>query len=520
MASEHGISSDAEPGVVRLPERLDTLAVLRLAAGLRASIGHGPRPVLDGFAVDHIGLAGVQLLCALREATELRFPTVAVMAAIRAAGLGAVLLDDPDRPRPAGRTATLAFADAALDYGGEPIEALAALHAAGVDIRADVPADLGIEALAEADHLRLHFRVVVPQAVEPAAVEAILEPFEPHARIEWGGHAPPGVFEAAPAAAPVLPVAGPALPPGSVPIAQAKLDALASQVADLALSQSLLLERLGSQSRLSLEISEVDRSMRALQGSLMAIGTAPLGALLHDLRGAGNVELTGGDTEVDRGVFERIAPALADVLDTIGAGAIGSGEPVALEAVQDGGLLVLRFDIPADRQGMLAPLRDIARAVGGRFERTKDGGAAELRLPRSLMLLDAIIVDVGASHYAIPVDHMVEGLRPTADVLHRLDPEHLLLRFRGNYVPVVPLGEWFGLDLWERDPLNAVIVITHAGDGIIALMADTISDQRQVMVKPLGGVAPPAGIASAAIVGGSRIALTLDLLAFEARRDG
>lgn len=487
------IPANAAPASpVRLPARLDTLGALAFAAELR-----GLPDTIDATDAEEVGLVALQLLAAARAGRRfvLANGSPGLVQAIGDAGLSRLLLDAPD-PRPPGRHLRVRFGEEALRFGGEPLALLGALRAGGATIRAVLPEAHAPAILAEPDRLLIAFDIW------PADADAARAALEAEAGIAFAWReadaeeAPPDP----PAAAPAI-----AEPPPLVPVAQEKLDRVIELADALVSANAALVGRLQAhRTGLASEIADVERTAAALQDGVVRLGTSRLDMLLAQaLEGVAVAVLAGGGMEVERALFARIAPALAEVL----------APRAEIAAREEGGFLSLRV-APAATPRTWLPLVEAARRVGGWAEPREDGRTLDARLPRSLSLFEVLVLDVGGHPYAVPVSHMVEALRPTPAMLGRIGGR-AVLRYRERYVPLCAIGDRFVLDGWERDPARAVLVVAHAGAGMIALQADAIVDQRQIALKPLGGgLALPEGLAGAAVIGADRIALLLDLAAF------
>ncbi|SFP72131.1 CheW-like domain-containing protein [Sphingomonas rubra] len=109
-------------------------------------------------------------------------------------------------------------------------------------------------------------------------------------------------------------------------------------------------------------------------------------------------------------------------------------------------------------------------------------------------------------------------MRPTATILSRFGADGSLLDVRGAYVPVLPIADYLGIADAESDPANAVLIVVEGDQGQVALLVDTIHDQRQVVVKSLeANYQAIEGVAGATILGDGRVALILDVDALTAR---
>ena len=127
------------------------------------------------------------------------------------------------------------------------------------------------------------------------------------------------------------------------------------------------------------------------------------------------------------------------------------------------------------------------RALGGTLElETLDGEGSvfTLRLPVTLAIARALLVDVAGSTYALPAAHVVEALAYDPGMLVTgADPESLTLR--DEVIPIVQLRERFGHPRQMDDAFVAVIEVSGRR---AALLVDALVAQQDIVVKPFDAV--------------------------------
>lgn len=146
------------------------------------------------------------------------------------------------------------------------------------------------------------------------------------------------------------------------------------------------------------------------------------------------------------------------------------------------------------------------------------GARFTIRLPLTLAIIDAFLVSVGDTVYAVP-HSTVEGLA-------RINREELLAIYadptktytvRGHRYRVAYLGQALETngpepELGERRWLP--VLLARIGDQRVALQADTLLESQRILVKPLGPqLAGVRWLSGGTILPDGRVALILDALA-------
>jgi two-component system chemotaxis sensor kinase CheA len=282
--------------------------------------------------------------------------------------------------------------------------------------------------------------------------------------------------------------------------------------------------------------------------------------------------LTGEDTELDRKVVEEIADPLmhmvrnsldhaiepADVRKAAGKrpqarlalSAYHQGGHIVIEIADDGkGLDTERIKARAIERGLIAPGAspsaeeihalifepgfstadkvteisgrgvgmDVVRrnidALRGRVEIATEAGKGTtffIRLPLTLAVLDGLIVGVGRERFVMPTTGVRESLRPLPSQVHKVQGAPRLVQVRDSLLPLVSLGELFGLP-HEADPCRATVVVIEDAGSRVGLVVDALLGKQEVVVKSLGETfATVRGVAGGAILGDGRIGLILD----------
>ena len=155
------------------------------------------------------------------------------------------------------------------------------------------------------------------------------------------------------------------------------------------------------------------------------------------------------------------------------------------------------------------------QALGGRISissKLGKGTTFSISLPLTLAVLDGMIVRVDEHTVIVPLTAILETHKPSEEQLLEMVGEEMVLSIRGNLVPVVDVGAWFGYREPVSNVADHVAILIETEDGKrVALVVDDIVDQRQVVIKSLDeNYGEVAGIAAATILGDGTIALILD----------
>ncbi|MBD9534407.1 chemotaxis protein CheA [Stenotrophomonas sp. STM01] len=169
-------------------------------------------------------------------------------------------------------------------------------------------------------------------------------------------------------------------------------------------------------------------------------------------------------------------------------------------------------DLSGRGVGMDVVRRNI-QALGGEVQlesRTGHGTRVLIRLPLTLAILDGMTVSVAGETLILPLAYVLEALQPQADDIRTMAGEGRVLRVRGEYLPILSLGQYYGYrDDRHADPLVVVV----EGDGQkIALEVDELLGQQQVVVKNIeNNYRRIGGVSGATILGDGRVALIVDI---------
>ena len=293
-----------------------------------------------------------------------------------------------------------------------------------------------------------------------------------------------------------------------------------------------------------------------------------------------SLEIRGGSTEIDRGVLERMGGPFEHIVRNAivhglempaqrqAAGKSDTGE-LAIEVRQEGneiivvcaddgaGLNLPRIRERAIERGLIGPQQqlsdrelmelifapgfstatevtelagrgvgmDVVRnelaSFGGRVAIASEPGRGTrftLYLPLTLAVTQVVLATVGQRRYAIPAG-MVEQVRrfKPALLVDALAQGELEMAPVGKVV-LRPLGQLLGEEVVIHQGKQAPVVLLRSGEDRLAVYADDLSSNQEVVVKNVGPqVSRLAGILGATILGNGEIVLIINPVQLIAR---
>lgn len=153
-------------------------------------------------------------------------------------------------------------------------------------------------------------------------------------------------------------------------------------------------------------------------------------------------------------------------------------------------------------------------ALGGDIEaRTKFGEGSNfiIRLPLTLAIIQALMVEVGTEKYAIPLGSIqtIEDV-PVTDIKYVQTKE--VINLRGTVIPILRLADILDVEQTNESPENLTVVIVSKGDKLAGLVIDNLIGQQEIVIKSLGKyINNNKMIGGATILGDGEVALILDV---------
>lgn len=173
-------------------------------------------------------------------------------------------------------------------------------------------------------------------------------------------------------------------------------------------------------------------------------------------------------------------------------------------------------DVSGRGVGMDVVKRNIA-AMGGAVDIRSAKGfgtTISISLPLTLAILDGMSIRVGEEVYILPLGYVVESLQPAPDDVKVISGQGRVVKVRGDYLPLIPLYQMFGIEPSFTDPSQGIVVILESDGRKAALFVDDLVGQQQVVVKNLeSNYRKVAGVSGATILGDGGVSLIIDVAA-------
>lgn len=141
-----------------------------------------------------------------------------------------------------------------------------------------------------------------------------------------------------------------------------------------------------------------------------------------------------------------------------------------------------------------------------------EGSIFSIRLPLTLAIIQALMVEIGDEKYAISLDSIqaIEDVLKT-DIKYVQSKE--VINLRGNVIPIIRLHEILDIEkIADDEDDNLTVVIIKKGDKQAGLVVDRLIGQQEIVIKSLGSYIDSGNklISGATILGNGDVALILD----------
>lgn len=364
-----------------------------------------------------------------------------------------------------------------------------------------------------------------------------------------------------------------------------KVDSLINLVGEMVISTATVMQEaaLSQNSELIESVSIVSRMLEEVRENAMKIRMVPIGdtfkkykRIVHDtatkLGKDIDLKITGGDTELDKTVIEKISDPLVHLIRNavdhgvevpdartkagkniqgiLELNAYHDAGAIAIEIVDDGngldeevllqkgiekGLvseddeltqkeifaLILEpgfstakevSDISGRGVGMDVVKRNI-KDLRGEIEIDSEKGKGTkitIRLPLTLAIIDGFLTKVANTHFIIPLDMIVECIELSESFKEQMHGNNYI-NLRGTILPLLNTSEQFDIDCKKEVKRDNVVVVNYSGKKM-GIVVHELLGELQTVIKPMGRVFRKLNsFSGSTILGSGEVALIMDI---------
>lgn len=163
--------------------------------------------------------------------------------------------------------------------------------------------------------------------------------------------------------------------------------------------------------------------------------------------------------------------------------------------------------------GMDVVVKNI-QEVGGVLDiesKEGEGSTMTMKIPLTLAIVDGIIFSVSGTNFVTATNSVTEFIRvKKKQLIVEPDGEEYVM-LRGEAFPLIRLNQFYHLDNAKEDIEEGIVIILNHEERYIALFADELVGEQEIVVKPLPSyIKQVRGISGCTQLGDGSISLILD----------
>jgi two-component system chemotaxis sensor kinase CheA len=142
------------------------------------------------------------------------------------------------------------------------------------------------------------------------------------------------------------------------------------------------------------------------------------------------------------------------------------------------------------------------------FTEENRGTMFEITLPITLAIIQALIVKIHSTKYAVPLSSVCETIRIFTKDIQTVDRKEVYY-LRDKIIPLILVDQFFGLPRSRREKMFMIVV--QMADQFFGLLVEELASQQEIIIKSMGEkLKNVPGIAGAAEIGEKKPILVLD----------
>ncbi len=162
------------------------------------------------------------------------------------------------------------------------------------------------------------------------------------------------------------------------------------------------------------------------------------------------------------------------------------------------------LDVVAKNIAKLSGMVDVNTELG-------KGTRFSITLPITLIIIKALIVNVGQETYAIPLNSVSESLMLDPKQIRTVEQREVV-QIRDRTLPLLRLRDIFDLPTGASGDGNLYVIVVGIAEKRLGLVVDGIEGQQEIVIKSIGEVLRNIpGIAGATELGNRKTILVLDV---------
>jgi two-component system chemotaxis sensor kinase CheA len=158
-------------------------------------------------------------------------------------------------------------------------------------------------------------------------------------------------------------------------------------------------------------------------------------------------------------------------------------------------------------------VKKIVTSLGGVIDISGTAGHSSrftIKLPLTLAIITALMVEVSGETFAIPLSGVLESIRINAEEIHEVG-ENEVVNLRNRLLPVHRLDRFF----WQKNSPSRdyeYVVVVGSGEKRGGLVVDRLKGQQEIVIKALDDyLGDLPGISGGTVLGDGNISMIVDI---------